>query len=288
MLVTSVATDTLSVTRGVGAAGAGLASSGAADTLVRISNASVEAQTLPAIRMTQPIATYNYSQIYRYPFGFSGTAQATRTYGGPLLDFERRKKGIEIKRDMEQTFWVGKRDIFTPGGAHPQRFMGGALSYIQTNVTTLTPPLTTASLEAFLRTVQRYNTDSTNMVAFCSPLVASLISAFPLGKLAPPSPAVSKWGVAITSYQSASGLQLPIVVKQDWNDLPAASPGLGGTMVVLNMDNVRMRQLQGRSIAVLENRQGNDEDARKDEWFLECSFQLIQESSHGVLRSVSS
>jgi hypothetical protein len=72
MRVDNVVTDTLTVTRGIGASGTGT-DWGTTNGLyiVRVGNASIQGATRPAIRMTKDVANYNYTQIQRDPYGAS-------------------------------------------------------------------------------------------------------------------------------------------------------------------------------------------------------------------------
>jgi len=144
--------------------------------------------------------------------------------GTPFSEFDHseadvrlRDKLIEHKRDMENTLFFGRRNLDTtvvPGSV--AGVCGGLIDYNTSNVTNVGGNLTQALMETFLRSGFRYG--SRKKVFFCSPLIASGLSSFPLGRLAPNAFDADTWGVSLQNYQSAQGDMLQIVVKRDGLD----------------------------------------------------------------------
>jgi hypothetical protein len=75
--VTSVSTDTLTVSRAIGGVSAATAQTGS--DLVIVGNASLQGATLGTRKITKRVLAYNYQQIQRNPYGFTETLLATRT-----------------------------------------------------------------------------------------------------------------------------------------------------------------------------------------------------------------
>lgn len=290
MLVTAVATDALTVTRGIGSV-PGTASSGAADGIIRLSNASAEGALLPVLKQTKKTAQFNYCQIIRTPFGMTETLIHSKLYGQPdVMAYEANKKLTEHKREIENTLWMGRRNLDVSGAA-PRAFMGGVTDFLTTNTAT-GGAMTQKVFEQFLigtasagPKVARYG--GPRKVGFASPLVMGALSSYAASRLAPPSVDQSKWGVSLDVYRSANGFNVGLVEKRDWADFATASPALGGSLFVLDMENVVLRPLQGRDTQLKPKRQANDEDSQKQEYLTETSFMLKQERTHAWLRGVT-
>lgn len=288
MLVTGVAADVISVVRGIGSV-ASTNSIGSTDGIIRLSNASAEGATLPQLKQTKKVAQYNYCQIIRTPFGMTETLIASKLYGQPdVMAFEANKKLVEHKRELENTLWMGRRNLDVTGAA-PRAFMGGVTDYISTNTAT-GGAMTQKVFEQFLigsgsvaPKVARYGPNT--KVAFAAPIVMGALSSYAASRLAPPSPNLKEWGVQLDTYRSANGFRVGLVEKRDWADFSTTSPALGGSMIVLTMQNTVLRPL--RDTKLKPHRQANDEDSNKQEYLTETSFMLKQEKTHAWLRGVT-
>jgi len=280
--VTGVSADTLYVTRGIGGSAVTAASAASGVDIIKVGNAAAEGATLGTLIQTKKVANFNYAQIQRDPWGFTNTLVASKLYGGPEPANEAKKKLIEHKRQLENTLFWGVRDLNTSGGA-PIGYCGGVFQYATTNLTASVGTLTESVFESFLRKAFRYG--SQNKVFFCSPLVASALSSFPQGKVAPPSPGISEFGVSLSTYQSASGAKVQIMVKRDWYDFQSTSNQYGGIGVMLDMDDITMRPL--RDTVLKPDRQANDEDSVKQEYLTEWSFEMGNEKKHAIISGIT-
>jgi len=278
--VSAVSANTIYVTRALGGVTALSAASGI--DLVKIGNAAAEGATLGTLVQTKKVANYNYAQIQRDPFGFTNTLVASKLYGGPEPANEAKKKLIEHKRQLENTMFWGVRDLNTSGGA-PIGYCGGLYQYVTSNVTSGVGTLTESVFETFLRKAFRYG--SQNKVMFCSPLVASALSSFPQSKLAPPAPSIDTYGVSLSTYQSASGAKVQIMVKRDWYDFQSTGNQYGGIGVVVDMEDVTMRPL--RDTVLKPDRQANDEDSVKQEYLTEWSLEIGLEKKHAIISGIT-
>jgi hypothetical protein len=281
-LVTAVSGDNITLGyRGIGAGGTGTLFATTSDVLVIVSNASFEGANMSAIRMTRKSNAFNNTQIFRHSYGFTETLLATGMYGPQEPAAEAQKKMIEHRRALEHTFFVGQKDLRNPANQHPQSFAGGVMSFITAGAGSkvTSGAITVAGLEAFLLAVFRYG--SRQKVAFASPIFLQALSAYSAAKMA-----LSTWGegtvygVSTTRYKTSLNDSLLVVPKRDWGDFPNASPGMGGTMVVLDMANVTYRPL--RKTFVKTNIQANDADQRIDEVTTESTIQVVLPQTHGL------
>jgi len=280
--VTGVSADTLYVTRGIGGTAVTAVSAASGVDVIKVGNAAAEGATLGTLIQTKKVANFNYAQIQRDPWGFTNTLVASKLYGGPEPANEAKKKLIEHKRQLENTLFWGVRDLNTSGSA-PIGYCGGVFQYATTNLTASVGTLTESVFESFLRKAFRYG--SQNKVFFCSPLVASALSSFPQGKLAPPAPGITEYGVSLSSYQSASGAKVQIMVKRDWYDFQNTANQYGGIGVMLDMDDITMRPL--RDTVLKPDRQANDEDSIKQEYLTEWSFEMGNEKKHAIISGIT-
>ena len=279
--VSAVSADTVYVVaRTLGAVTSISAASGV--DVIKVGNAAAEGATLGTLIQTKKVANYNYAQIQRDPWGFTNTLVASKLYGGPEPANEAKKKLIEHKRQMENTLFWGTRDLITTGSA-PVGYVGGIYQYVTSNITSSVGALTETLFETFLRKAFRYG--SQNKVMFCSPIVASALSSFPQGKLAPPSPSIDTFGVSLSKYQSASGAMVDIMVKRDWYDFQTTGNQYGGIGVVVDMDDITMRPL--RDTVLKPDRQANDEDSVKQEYLTEWSLELGLEKKHAIISGIT-
>lgn len=279
--VSAVSADTVYVVaRTLGAVTSISAASGV--DVIKVGNAAAEGATLGTLIQTKKVANYNYAQIQRDPWGFTNTLVASKLYGGPEPANEAKKKLIEHKRQMENTLFWGTRDLITTGTA-PIGYVGGIYQYVTSNITSSVGALTETLFETFLRKAFRYG--SQNKVMFCSPIVASALSSFPQGKLAPPSPSIDTFGVSLSKYQSASGAMVDIAVKRDWYDFQTTGNQYGGIGVVVDMDDITMRPL--RDTVLKPDRQANDEDSVKQEYLTEWSLELGLEKKHAIISGIT-
>jgi hypothetical protein len=271
MRVDSVATDTLTVTRGIGNGGTGVASVGSADTIVRLNNASISGGTLPAIRMAKVVFNFNYCQIQR-----------------------------EHKKALERALFWGKRDLKTDSAVsgtagYPQYMAGGLVSYITSNITNLAgAALSTTNLEAALRPIFRYG--SGRRIAFCSPIAFSALANFSLSKLASPAGS-GVYGVKAKQYITGAGDELFLVLKRDWLDYPVGSASTntptGGHMVIVDPDYINLAWF--RPTGWLPDRQAPDADAQTGEYLTQYSLEVLNGGSsggsgngvHGIIRGFS-
>jgi hypothetical protein len=303
-LVTSIDTSghTITITRGYGATVHTTTTQNC--DIVRLGNAATEGDTLGPITMTKKVAKSNFCQIFRNPFGVTNTLLASNLYGASdEIAYQAKKVGIEHKASLELQAFFGskKQDVavntasnVTLGAAasHARSTMGGIVDFISTNNTTVAAggaALTTANFETFLRSAFRYDSGA-NKVFFCSPLIVSAISGFPLGRLAPPDPNIKMYGCAISRYQSAQGQSFPVVVKRDWYDYASTRTGsvrqgYGGFGVMVDLDNLVYRPL--RTTVLKPNRQIPSEDSTIQEWFTEASLQVVHERTHATIDAVT-
>ena len=282
-LVTSISTDTLTVTRAIGSVTAVSTASGA-DLLI-VGNAAVQGATLGTRHITKKVLGYNYTQIQRDPFGFTNTEAAIATYGGPAPDHEKVKKLVEHKRAIENTLFWGARS-FTANAPNSWGSCGGAVEYISTNVHNASGTMSHSLFDSYLQIDLQHG--SKNKVLFASPLVSRALSGYLKTAYSPTSVADRKFGAKVDSYISgAYGWDIPIVVKRSWQDLASSNTQYGGWAFLIDLDYVRFRPMVGRNTAFLPDRQARDADETTSEYRTEFSLEFQQEKCHAIIKGVT-
>ena len=281
--VTSISTDTLTIVRGLGGVTAASAASGG-DLLI-VGNSAAQGATLGTRIITKKVLGYNYTQIQRDPFGFTGTEAVIETYGGPAPMHEEVKKLVEHKRAIEQTLFWGARS-FTSNAPNSVGTCGGAVEFISSNIHNPAGALTNALFDTYLQADLQHG--SKNKVLFCAPLVARALSGYLKNSYAPITVDTRMFGAKVDAYISgAYGWNIPVVVKRAWNDFSTTSTQYGGWAFLIDMDYVQLRPLRGRNTQLLRNRQGNDADEVTHEYRTEFSLEFAQQACHGITQGVT-
>jgi len=280
--VTSVATDTLSVTNALGRVA--FAAASADDQLLIVGNASAQGATLGTRKVTKRVAQFNYTMIQRNPYGFTRSLMASKLYGGPEPMKERKKKAVEHKRAIEYTLFWGTRALDV-SGSEPNGLAGGLFEFVTSLVKNAAGSLTKTLLDTYMRDFLQHAGDQ-NHVLFVSPVVAQAISAFLRDAWQPTSVETRLWGAKVDGFLSgAYGFKVPVVVKRDWNDFSTASGQYGGWAFNVNMDSIELNTL--RNTELLRDRQANDADSYDEEYLTEFSIKVKHERKHGIVSGVT-
>lgn len=272
MLVSSIATNALTVIRGYGSTAAAAILD--EDPIVVLGNANQEFATRPEIKDRADVTIKNNMQIFRTPFGVSGSMAATDTLTGKDLPYLRRKKAIEHAVDIERAFLFGERNN---GSLAPRvRTTRGILSFATENPGTFSTvaDVTFAKLGRWFENVFRYGSSEKVLVA--SARWVTLIDQLGEGKLQT-VPKDETYGIAVNRLLTSHGELY--VIKHHLLEGPYAN-----TAVALDMEALRYRYLQGRDTKLRTNIQANDADGIIDEYLTECGLEFRQAKRHGVAR----
>jgi len=283
-IVTSIAAGVLTITwYGSNAAG------NAGDRFLFVGSAHPQGAALPAPKYSQRVLGYNYTQIFRSSWSFTGTATAIELYGGQEPAKEAARKAVEHKRELEHNGFFGTRQ-FSAGsaGSDPQGLAGGLNEFIATNRFAVGGELTSDFLDLSLATVLAKG--SSDKVLFAGTIAAYYISRFHRsgqGAFWKPSNE-SVHGVKVDGFISGVfGYQLPVVVKKEWANYPSGSSGYNGLMFCIDMSNVERRPLRDRDTKLLTARQNAGEDRVAAEYLTELSWTIAQEKTHGVFTGIA-
>ena len=279
--VVSVSTDTLTITNHLGSVA--FAAHTAADQLLIVGNSAAQGATLGTRVQTKRVAQFNYTQIVRNPYGFTRSLMASKLYGGPVPDKERKKKAVEHKRALEYILFWGARNLDL-SGSEPNGQCGGLFEFITTNVKNAGGTLTNVLLDSYLRDFMQHGNGSG--VFFVSPVVAAAISGFLRSAWQPTTVETRLYGAKVDGFISgAYGSSVPVIVKKDWNDFSTANNQYGGWAFYVTLDSIELPVL--RSTELLRDRQANDADTQDEEYLTEQSMKVMQEKQHGIIKGVT-
>ncbi len=284
-LVRVTATPTsssVSIQRAFGTTAAAAATAG--DQLHIIGNVNEENAGMRSLLSTVRQKKVNYCQIFRHPFGYTGTAAATAVFGQSDPDLEKAKQLIEHKKDIELSFVLGEPKEDT-SGTHPKRATGGIHYFITTNVKDMGGQMTEAEFEDFLRILFTYG--SSERVGFVSPLLATIINGFARGKLQTRADEKT-YGITMTRYQNTGRVVELVEHKLLRNESLTDLTGIAGWGIFADISDLSMRYMNGRFTILRENVQSNDVDGRMDEYLSEVGLQLQLEKKHGMIVNATS
>jgi hypothetical protein len=281
--VTGVTTDAVGVTRSIGGVAAVTAASGVG--LVIVGNAAAQGADTGVLKSTDRTLGYNYTQIFRHPFGFTGTDSEIALYGADDPEREAAKKRVEHKRALESAVWVGGRD-FSSASPSSKGYMGGVLEYLSTNVFTGFGAL---SLTGFDLKIQQIMQDGDmNKVIFASPLAARGLSHLFDARWQSAQNDDVLLGAKVSAFlDGAYGTRTPVIVKREWGAMGTTGYGLGGALFVIDLGSVKRRPMRNRDTKLLPNRQGNGEDKVVFDYLTETSFELKNETHHGAFFGIT-
>lgn len=275
-LVSSISTNTLTIVRGWGSTAAQAFSDN--DVLLIVGNANEEGATARTIKTELDVTKTNYLQIFRTPFGVTGTSENSELYGGKDLAHLRMTQLIEHQKEIERAFWWGEPKEDT-SGTHPKRSTGGVDYFVSTNSTDGGTTLTEIEWESWLRTGFRYG--SSVKFVFAAPIILSAVSYWAKGKLQL-LPKDKTYGISIMQYLSPHGTVNLINAK-----LFGEVTAYAGRAFLLDLEGKAYRYLANRDTRLITNIQANDEDGERDEYKSEVGLHFEQEKKDSMLYNVT-
>lgn len=281
--VSSVSTDALTVTRSIGSIAAASAASG--EELLIIGNVAAQGADYGTLKVNQRVAAYNYTQIVRNSFGFTGTQAEIETYGPGDPANEIAKKAVEHKRALENLFLMGGRAYDSTAN---KGWVGGIVhEFISTNVTAVNGALSLTALDGAMTDILQFGTQ--HKVVFAAPTAAQALSKLMNDDWVQAPPGTEVYGVKVNAFISgAYGVNIPVITKRNWGLESTSGLGRGGWMLVLDMAYIKKRPLRNRNTMLLKNRQGNGIDGVVHEFLTEASIEVAVEKAHGLLKGISS
>lgn len=269
---------TFTVTRGVGNSGTGVAVADA-DTFFLIGDANAEGASAPTVISWDASSNYNYTQIFREPVKFTRTAIKTNFRTGDQYKEKVRDALTMHMLKMERAFLFGKRDSITGSNGEPERYTGGIISFLTTNVLDLTSASGVMSEETFDTFLAQYafSFGSAEKMALVGWKAADMLNRI----------AKNRWqihevsgkdsyGISFTRYKTPFG-DLVVKTHPQFRQITGAEK----MMLILDTQDLRYRYID--DTALLKDRQDNDMDGVMDEYLSECGMEMLQEKTHALI-----
>jgi hypothetical protein len=257
------------------------------DDLQIIGQAYAEGATAGTEKQHMETYVYNYTQIFRLPFGVTGSQDASENYTGKDRPRLRSEFAVMHKIDIERQGLFGERNLFTTGVAStnaPLRLAGGFLYFATTNLQDASGTLTESELETFAQTTFAHTASGNTRVLFASPLLVSVIDQLAAGRLQI-VPREKTFGVAIKEWVTAHGTFL--IAKHRLLENGANGSGYAGYGLAVDPKKIGYVYLRGRDTKLKMDIQANDADKWTDEYFTECSWEIKNPGVHAVLYGVT-
>jgi hypothetical protein len=282
-LVTAESAGSVTIVRDIG--GSGLAGN-IGDKWSILGSSYTDYSTIGAFRSITENANYNYTQIFRTPFGFTGRDLVTELYGGDDKMTETKWQGVEHKRSIEFAMLFGKRHMISAtGGVHERTFTGGLEWAIQSNrwdVGGVEP--TKRAFDEFLEEALRwgkggYLQGSGTKYLFHAARWGTMFNTWADVKLEY-RVLDKQYGMAATEYVSPHGRLLLVhaPILDEYN------PDSAFLVDVNHVDYVALRE---RDTKLLSGREANDLDGESYEYFSDVGLQVEFEQSHALLSGLS-
>lgn len=282
MRVVSIATNTVTVVRGIGSTAAALLDN---DELLAIGSAAQQGALSKPAHSNNLTEVFNYTQIFRRPVESTGTRMSSKDRTTPA-DWDRvlNEEGREYAKDIEYAAMFGHPAVDLTG-AQPRSFTGGFEHYATQNVSDVGGTMTEAELFASLRAPFRYSIGSTKL-ALAAMLPVDIVNAYPRGKLE----------LIQADNDKTYGLELQQLVtphgRLNFVTHPLMEGGVYANQIwVVDVPSIGYRYLHGsngsRETGVRENIQARDADGRKDEYLGEVGFVIKNPLKHGRVVNIT-
>ena len=278
MLVISVATDTPTLVRGIGAAGAFPISAG--DRVEVIGSSYEDGADVGSSRTVQTRNVEQFTQILRTPVAFTGRDENTDMYGGNDATNERKWIAVEHAISIEKAFWWGKKHSAVLSGDDKfTTFMNGVEAFAQDNQWDLNGvPFTDRSLTEYLEYAMRHGkggkAGQRMKFLFSAPRFITEVESFARDRMQV-LPSEETFGLEVTKYKSSHGsimlVEHPLFEEQ------------GDIAFLLDLNHLKYVYHQGRDTKLLENRGGNGVDGTTEEYLSDVAVQMELKEAHGSL-----
>lgn len=278
MVVTNISTDTLTVERAKGTVTA--QSLGNPEELIIAGNAVLEGASNPTAKFTAKQTQFNYIQIFRDVIDLTTTQVASKSYGPDDRAHQRRMRGMEHKRGIEEAFLLGDKFQDT-AGSQARRGTAGLLSMITSNVTDVGGVITEATFETFCRTLFRYSPTEAayTKLLIASPIFISALNFWNKNKLQVRQDEKT-FGTRLSTYRSGHG---DLEVTRHW--LLQDFAEFQKYAFAVDPQNLRYRYLSGLDTKLYTDIQTKDLERVIDEYRTHCGLELHLEKTHGYMKN---
>lgn len=281
VLVSSVSTDTLTVVRGIGG---GAAAMTAGDSLVFLRAVFPDGAGKGVLKSVAEQSDYNYTEIIKTTYGFTGRQANTSFYGGRDPMTERKWQGIEHAKSIEYMMLFGRRHLIS--GSSPQHtFSGGVDFFINTNTWDVSDvEVNERAFVEFLEEGMRwgdggYQSGSATKYLFHSARWGTQLEFFAKDK------------IQYRALEPVAGLKLNRYVTTHGNVILVPTPILDeyhqDRAYLLDLNHIRPVTHQGRDTKLVKDIQANDIDGSEEMYISDKGAEVVLEASHARITGLS-
>jgi hypothetical protein len=280
--VTAVNAGDLTVVRGVGSTAAAAMNDN--DDLFIVGSAYAEGAAVGTEKEHQEDWLYNYTQIFRDPFGATRTQQNTRSYIGNNRVRQRKEFAKEHRIHIEQGFLFGERNRDTSSTASPRSYTGGFLYWATANPKAAGGTLTEAEVWDWCEDLFANTAGGETRVLYASALVCSVIDLIAAARLQT-VPKAKTYGLAVKEWVTSHGTLL--ITKHRLLKNGPGGTGYGGYALACEPSQMAYRYLANSDTQLLTDRQSPGDDKWVDEYLSEVGLEFKLPELHGVLSGVT-
>ncbi len=284
--VTVIATNTLTITRGLGGFADTISSS---NDLRILGPALAEGDNFPAMRSTTKSVLTSYTQIFRQSIQITKSMSAQLQFGAQNERlYQRDVKLKEHKRAIESAgLWSRASETLAAGAPGTIRTTMGFRGRISTNVTNANTTLTESGWLSYAEQAFK-SYAGPRKVAIAAPRVISALDFFADGKLRL-QPGDKVLGVTVQRYFTTHGELL--IVRNRLMAAGTNSQGFQGDCYALDLASIEFAPLNGNGINrdthLLENVVLTGADLFQDEWLTEGAYVKLGLSLERATRKFS-
>ena len=235
----------------------------------------------------------NCTQIFREPYTITGTAKASKHYGGSEMSRLQARKLAKIKGDVEWAILTNGAISLDASAENPKRtFQGFDVSASNGAVTSLNGAGNTnvqwdvsAGLDN-LDGVSEYIfqdmvSGSMKKTVFCSNkwLVQLAVATRADGTAFYDEGEKTKSGIRVRSYMGPVG-------QLDFVPHPYLNGALEDYAVAVDPANFAIRPLSGRDMQLRKDIVKDGRDGQTDEWLMEVGVEIRNEQTHAIMKLV--
>lgn len=291
-LVTTIATNTLTITRGIGGSGADTIP--ATGSLRILASAFKEDDNIGQQRYTSKTVQISYAQIFKTPVKVTHTAASTKQYGAPQGErkYQLVKALIRHRSEIEAAgLWSRASESMNSPSSRWTTM--GWLSRIATNKTDANTTATITTWNTFSETAFRYG--EKQKLLLCAPKVISALNFYSQNKLLT-RVGDTVFGVKIARFEMALG---EFMLANDYRlgtadiGYPSGTNNFASHAYSIDLPSVAMRYLQGGGdnligdTKLFENVLPDGSTTRTDEYRSQLGWEIRHERKHAWLFDLS-
>ena len=274
---TGGAAQHIDISRAFGSTAAAASGLGNDKYLVRLGQSMAEGYTVGDQLITTKTKIDNYVQIFSRPVQLTETANAVATYGGNRRNYERKKVGVDIKRDIEAALLFGE-PYYTATG--PKYATGGIKHFMAA----VSPALNAAGVlhqddfDSWLADAFAYG--SSEKFLFASPLILSQMNAWTYSYVRTDPGPRADWGIKYTTYVCPFGTVNMVLNKNFLGPL-------AGQAFLLDMKEFVYRYLNGLDLTLKTDLQPSNAHYLLDEYSGTLGLEVHSPVKHARIYGVT-